>query len=170
MTGYGVIASSDGELRYLGSGCVRTGSGPLAERLKNIYCAVTQLIEQFQPVFMAVEETFLSKNVQSMVKLSESRASAMVAGANLGLQVFEYTPRQIKQAVVGYGAAEKQQVQFMVRQILHLDGLPQKDAADALACAICHAFTYKTVSALNFNAQGCGAAVGSFRLKTSWRH
>lgn len=152
VTGYGIVACRGGELRYLGSGCVHTGSGPLAERLRNIYSAVTQLVEQFRPGVMAVEETFLSKNVQSTVKLSEARASAMVAGANLGLQVFEYTPRQIKQAVVGYGAAEKQQVQFMVRQILHLDGVPQSDAADALACAICHAFTYKTVAAMSLRA------------------
>ena len=114
---------------------------------------------------MAIEETFLSKNVQSTVKLSEARASAMVAGANLGLDVFEYTPLQIKQAVVGYGAAQKYQVQYMVRTILHLSGNPQSDAADALACAICHGFTYAVTKAMGkFVADG-GSSRGRLRRK-----
>ena len=117
----------------------------MASRLKTIYLGVTTLVEQFKPDVMAIEETFLSKNVQSTVKLSEARASAMVAGANLGLEVFEYTPMQIKQAVVGTGAADKQQVTYMVRTLLHLDHDPKPDhAADALACAVCHAHLYRT--------------------------
>lgn len=148
FTGYGIVQSLRGEVSYLGSGCISTGGGPMAERLKIIYAGVTQLIEQFKPDVMSIEETFLSKNVQSTVKLSEARAAAMVAGANADLQVYEYTPQQIKQSVVGYGWADKEQVQYMVRQILKLAGSPQADAADALACAICHSYTASVTSAM----------------------
>ncbi|MDY6321681.1 MAG: crossover junction endodeoxyribonuclease RuvC [Succinivibrio sp.] len=148
FTGYGIVRSQAGKVSYLGSGCIAAGNGPIAGRLKIIYEGVTQLVGQFSPDCMAIEETFLSKNVQSTVKLSEARASAMVAGANLGLEVFEYTPQQIKQSVVGYGWADKTQVQYMVRKILCLSGSPQADAADALACAICHAFTASVTKAM----------------------
>ncbi len=165
VTGYGVIRFEGGNPYYLGSGCIRTGQGPLFSKLKTIYMGVSTIVEQFKPDVMAIEETFLSKNVQSTVKLSEARASAMVAGANLGLDVFEYTPLQIKQAVVGYGAAQKYQVQYMVRTILHLSGNPQSDAADALACAICHGFTYAVTKAMGkFVADG-GSSRGRLRRK-----
>ncbi len=146
ITGYGLVQSQRGKLIYLASGCIHVGEGELAERLKVIYTAVRSLIEQYQPDMMAIEETFLSKNVQSTVKLSEARASAMLAGSMSDLEVFEYTPMQIKQAVVGTGGAQKAQVQYMVKMILSLNGLPQTDAADALACAICHANTYTVTS------------------------
>ncbi len=155
-TGYGIVQSAGSRLAYLGSGCIHTGDGPIAQRLHVIFQAVTALIEQFRPTVMAIEETFLSKNVQSTVKLAEARAVAMLAGSCAGLEVFEYTPMQIKQAVVGYGAAEKQQVQFMVRNILHLTGTPQSDAADALGCAICHGYTYRVARAM-----GSGVKIGS---------
>lgn len=148
FTGYGIVKMVGNDVHYLGSGCIKTGDGDLASKLKIIYDGVFALVEQFKPTSMAIEETFLSKNVQSTVKLSEARASAIVAGANLGLSVFEYTPMQIKQAVVGYGWAEKIQVQFMVKSILHLSGDPQADAADGLACAICHCFTNKVTQAM----------------------
>jgi len=148
LTGYGIIDFDKGSVSYCGSGCISAGTGPIAGRLAVIYAGVKQLVEQFSPRCMAIEEAFLSKNVQSTVKLSEARASAMVAGANLGLEIFEYTPQQIKQSVVGYGWAQKEQVQYMVRNILRLSGSPQADAADALACAICHAFTYSVTSAM----------------------
>ena len=153
-TGYGVVQVERQVVTYVGSGCILTGSDCLAERLLIILDAVTTLIEQFHPDEMAIEETFLSKNVQSTIKLSEARAVAMVAGAKAGLPIAEYTPMQIKQAVVGYGMAEKSQVQFMVQKILHLSGRPQADAADALACAICHSYTNKVsriVSQYNHN-------------------
>ncbi len=148
FTGYGVIRKEGSGAVYLGSGCIKTGQGSLASKLKIIYDGVSTIIEQFHPDFMAVEETFLSKNVQSTVKLSEARASAIVAGANLGLEVFEYTPMQIKQAVVGYGWAQKEQVQFMIKKLLHLKGSPQADAADGLACALCHLYTYVSTKAM----------------------
>ncbi len=163
VTGYGIIKSISGKPLYLGSGCIRTGDAPIAEKLRTIYMGVSTLVEQFKPDVMAIEETFLSKNVQSTVKLSEARASAMVAGANLGLKVFEYTPMQIKQSVVGYGAAQKHQVQYMVKVILHLDGSPQADAADALACAICHAFTYRVTSAMGEYVANSSSVRGRLR-------
>ena len=151
-TGYGVVLMEGRDPQYLGSGCIMMNTEEsLAERLLLIFESVTSLVEQFHPTMMAIEEVFVSKNVQSTIKLAEARSAAMVAGAKQGLKVYEYTPMQIKQAVVGYGAAAKEQVQFMVTKILHLNGRPQADAADALACAICHAYTYKVSSALAFN-------------------
>ena len=148
FTGYGIVKLVGNETHYLGSGCIKTGNGDLASKLKIIFDGVTALIEQFKPTSLAIEETFLSKNVQSTVKLSEARASAIVAGANLGLAVYEYSPMQIKQAVVGYGWAAKEQVQYMVKNILRLKGQPQADAADALACALCHCYSNKVTQAM----------------------
>lgn len=156
ITGYGVIEVYGSNVNYIGSGCIKAGNDVLYKRLHNIFVAVSTIIEQFKPDVFSIEQTFLSKNVQSTVKLSEARASAMVAATNASLEVFEYTPMQIKQAVVGYGAAQKNQVQFMVQKILHLDGTPQTDAADALACALCHGYTYAVSSRMGQNV-----AVGS---------
>lgn len=163
ITGYGVLLSQGSSLSYLGSGCISAGTGEISLRLKTIYEALTTLVEQFKPSVMAIEETFLAKNVQSTVKLAEARGAAIVAGANAGLPVYEYTPMQIKQAVVGYGMADKTQVQYMVRQILKLNGTPQTDAADALACAICHAYTAKVTRAMGSQV-GAGSSVhGRYR-------
>ncbi len=149
-TGYGVVAMQGSKLHYLGSGCINAGRGKLSDRLLTIFNGVETLIEQFHPTVFAIEETFLAKNVQSTVKLSEARAAAIVAASKAGLEVFEYTPMQIKQAVVGSGSALKQQVQYMVSHILALNGTPQTDAADALACAICHGFTARVSKAMGF--------------------
>ena len=147
FTGYGIVESSRGIVSYRGSGCISTGGGPMADRLRIIYAGVSALIQQFHPESMSIEETFLSKNVQSTVKLSEARAAAMVAGANAGLKVHEYTPQQIKQAVVGTGAADKRQVMYRVRNVLALDHEPRPDhAADALAAAVCHANLTRTMN------------------------
>ncbi|MGN0894124.1 MAG: crossover junction endodeoxyribonuclease RuvC [Succinivibrio sp.] len=163
FTGYGVVKSEGNDVIYLGSGCIKTGDGDLASKLKVIYDGVTSLIEQFKPDSMSVEETFLSKNVQSTVKLSEARASAIVAGANLGVEIFEYTPMQIKQSVVGYGWADKEQVQFMVKRLLRLNGNPQADAADGLACALCHCFTSKVTKAMGAGVATQGSVHGRFQ-------
>ena len=166
--GYGVVRMEGNELHYLGSGCIVTGAEALHKRLLVIFDAVSAIIEQFAPTQMAIEETFVAKNVQSTIKLSESRAVAMVVGARAGLDVFEYTPMQIKQAVVGYGAAQKEQVQYMVKNILQLNGLPQSDAADALACAICHGYTHK-VSRVLGQPQGAISSInGRWRSATKW--
>ena len=163
ITGYGIVKSSGGSLMYLGSGCINAGNGPIYERLLTIFQAVGTLVEQFKPTVMAIEETFLAKNVQSTVKLAEARGVAMVAAAQVGLKVYEYTPMQIKQAVVGYGAAQKYQVQYMVQQILKLSGTPQSDAADALACAICHAYTAKVTTAMGEHISLASSVHGRYR-------
>lgn len=152
-TGYGVVSMVGNKLTYLGSGCIVTGTSedPLHKRLLVVLEAISEIIDQFKPDQMAVEQTFLSKNVQSTIKLSEARAVALVTGAKAGIEVFEYTPTQIKQAVVGYGQAEKTQVQYMVKTLLKLSGNPQADAADALACAICHGYTHKVSTLMNNN-------------------
>lgn len=162
-TGYGLVRMQNNDLTYLGSGCIMMGDDPLPERLLTIFESISTLVEQFKPTQMAVEEVFVSKNVQSTIKLAEARSAAMVAGTKQGLKVYEYTPMQIKQAVVGYGAATKDQVQFMVTKILHLSGKPQADAADALACAICHGYTYKVSAKLGDWVQVGSSVRGRFR-------
>ncbi|MGN1394081.1 MAG: crossover junction endodeoxyribonuclease RuvC [Succinivibrionaceae bacterium] len=161
VTGYGVIESIGGKISYLGSGCIRTSGTNLAPKLGQIFDGVTEIINQFSPDYMAIEEVFLSKNVMSALKLGQARGAAVVAGIKQNLQVYEYSARQIKQAVVGYGNAEKQQVQAMVVNILHLNKRPQADAADALAGAICHAYTISSLIGMSIG--GLGKTVGNAR-------
>ena len=163
FTGYGIVKMTGSDVTYIGSGCIKTGNGELASKLKVIFDAVLTLVEQYKPDCMAIEETFLSKNVQSTVKLSEARAAAIVAGANQGLLVYEYTPMQIKQSVVGYGWAKKEQVQYMIKAILHLSANPQADAADALACALCHCFTSKVTQTIGNGVATQGAVHGRWQ-------
>lgn len=139
-TGYGVVLEQEGRMSYIGSGVILAGDGALSERLLVIYESIEHIINQFRPEVLAIEEPFLGQNAQSTIKLSEARSVAIVACAKAGMPIYEYGARKIKQAIVGYGAAEKDQVQFMVQNCLGLSGLPQVDAADALACAICHGY------------------------------
>ncbi|MDV7103883.1 crossover junction endodeoxyribonuclease RuvC [Vibrio sp. TH_r3] len=148
ITGYGVIRQEGRNLLYLGSGCIRMSEAELPGKLKQIYAGVTELITQFQPDVFAIEQVFMSKNADSALKLGQARGSAIVAAVNADLEVFEYSARSIKQAVVGTGAADKSQVQHMVKSMLKLPAKPQADAADALGVAICHANTNKTLIAL----------------------
>lgn len=138
ITGYGVIKAVNRQLNYIGSGCIRTADGVLSQRLLQIFNGVCELMEQFHPDEVAIEEVFMHQNPSSALKLGHARGVAMVACASHQRNVSEYSPREIKQAVVGYGAAEKSQVQHMVIQLLQLNAAPQSDAADALAIAICH--------------------------------
>lgn len=139
LTGYGVIRSFEKKLEYLGSGCIRTGNGELAERLRIIHDGVRELIIQFQPQEFAIERVFMARNADSALKLGQARGAAIVAAACQQLPVAEYAAREIKLAVVGTGGADKEQVQHMVKQMLKLPSTPQADAADALGAAICHA-------------------------------
>ncbi len=123
---------------YLTSGCIRIGKHPWQARLKHIFEGVSQIIAEYAPTIVVVEKIFVHKNIASTLKLGQARGAAMVAAAMCDLEVAEYTPRQVKKTVVGYGAAEKAQVQQMVKAIFKLNGLPQVDAADALAIAMCH--------------------------------
>jgi crossover junction endodeoxyribonuclease RuvC len=126
-------------VQYVASGCIRIGKGELAERLKTIYDGIMEVIETYRPTGIAIEKVFLAHNADSALKLGQARGAAITAGANHALVIAEYSARQIKRAVAGRGAADKRQIQHMVRVLLELSGTPQADAADALACAICHA-------------------------------
>lgn len=148
ITGYGVVRQQGRHFHYLGSGCIRLGDGPLAERLIVIFNAVSQLIEQYQPNLFAIEQVFLAHNPDSALKLGQARGAAIVAAGHAKLPVAEYSARQIKQAVVGKGNAEKTQVQHMVSHILKLTKSPQADAADALAVALCHGHTQQSLISL----------------------
>lgn len=139
ITGYGVIKVDNGQQTYLASGCIKTQQKALAPRLLDIARALEQLISQFQPDECAIEQVFVSRNVQSALKLGHARGVAMLALIKQCAEVAEYSPREIKQAVVGYGGADKIQVQQMIMALLGLQQCPQVDAADALAVALCHA-------------------------------
>lgn len=141
VTGFGLINSVGQKNEYLTSGCIRTGEGELAERLNLIFTGVNQLIEEYCPQEFAIEQVFMGRNADSALKLGQARGVAIVAATQQNLPVAEYSPRTIKQSVVGTGAADKSQVQHMVQRLLSLPGIPQSDAADALAIALCHAHT-----------------------------
>ncbi|RDV25235.1 crossover junction endodeoxyribonuclease RuvC [Alteromonas aestuariivivens] len=145
VTGYGVIARRQTKLVYVASGCIRIKGDTLAERLAQIYTGVSDIVRQFQPEQFAIEQVFMAKNPDSALKLGQARGAAIVAATQAQLPVAEYSARQIKQAVVGKGGAEKAQVQHMVKHLLQLPGTPQADAADALAVALCHAHTEQSL-------------------------
>ena len=139
VTGYGVIDMDGQRAVHVASGCLRVADlGTLGERLRAVYDGVNGIINHYRPSEMAVEMVFMNRNVDSALKLGQARGAAIVAGAKGGLSLHEFTPTQIKQAVVGRGHADKVQVQHMVRVLLCLSELPPPDAADALAVAICH--------------------------------
>ena len=137
-TGFGVIDVAGNHTRHVCHGVIRTESGELGERLRRIFAGIHAVIEQWAPVEAAVEKVFVDRNVDSALKLGQARGAAVTACANLDLSIHEYSPNQVKQATVGRGHAEKQQVQHMIRILLCLTERPQADAADALAVAICH--------------------------------
>lgn len=138
ITGYGVICQIGQQISYLVSGCIRTNVTDLPSRLKLIYVGVSKIITQFSPDYFVIEQVFMAKNVDSVLKLGQARGAAIVAAVNHDLPVFEYSARQVKQTVTGIGSANKSQVQYMVRTLLKLTNNPQVDAADALAIAITH--------------------------------
>ena len=139
VTGFGVIDFSNAKLLYVASGCVKSGAGDLAARLKVILEGLKEVIAAHAPGEVAVEKVFVNANPQSTLALGQARGTAICAAVLAGLPVAEYTALQVKQSVVGNGHAAKEQVQHMVRRLLALPGDPAPDAADALACAICHA-------------------------------
>ena len=133
------MESSGRKLQYVASGCVKSGGGDLAQRLKTILDGLNEVIARHAPLEAAVEKVFVNVNPQSTLALGQARGTAICAAVLAGLPVAEYTALQVKQSVVGTGHARKEQVQHMVRRLLALPGEPSPDAADALACAICHA-------------------------------
>ena len=141
LMGYGVISSVQNKISLLECGVIKTEPHtPFPRRLSIIYDSVTDLIQKFSPDNIAFEELFAGKNVKTVIQVAQARGAAMAATFGTGAELFEYTPMQIKLAVVGYGRAEKKQVQEMVRLLLSMDKIIRPDdAADAVACAICHA-------------------------------
>lgn len=141
VTGFGIIEKQGQKLDYVASGCIRTPDGELPQRLKSILEGLLEVIALHAPMEVSVEKVFVNVNPQSTLLLGQARGAAICAAVSKDLPVSEYTALQVKQAVVGQGHAAKEQVQEMVKRLLNLGGVPQADAADALACAICHAHT-----------------------------
>lgn len=139
VTGFGIIETEGSRLLYIASGCVKSGAGDLAGRLRSILEGLNEVIAAHAPLEVAVEKVFVNANPQSTLALGQARGTAICAAVLAGLPVAEYTALQVKQSVVGNGHAAKEQVQHMVKRLLALPGDPAPDAADALACAICHA-------------------------------
>lgn len=148
ITGYGVVESTPRGLRYIASGCIRVKAEDFPERLKQIFDGVSQVIELYQPQQMAIEQVFMHKNADSALKLGQARGAAICATMNRQLPVYEYAARQVKQALVGKGSAEKQQVQHMVKILLSIQGEMQIDASDALAISLCHCHYQETAKRL----------------------
>ena len=144
VTGYGLIETDRRTLSSLIYGQIAPKkNAALSECLQTLYNGITEISEQTRPDAIAIEDIFFGKNVRSLIKQGHVRGVAILAGSRQGIPIFEYSPLEIKKAVVGYGLAEKDQVQMMVKAILHLSDRPQADAADALAVAICHAHSRK---------------------------
>jgi len=144
-TGFGIISHVGGSSEYITSGVIRLPEQELPERLRIIYESVTELVERHGPQELAVEQVFMARSADSALKLGQARGAAIVACVAQRMPVSEYSARQIKQSVVGSGAADKQQVQHMVRVLLDLPAEPAEDAADALAAALCHAHTRQSL-------------------------
>jgi len=138
VTGFGLVDSDKDKVTYLASGVIRTGVGSLPARLQKIHYGIVELVEEYRPDIAVCEIVFVNVNPRSTLLLGQARGAAIGALVSRSLEVHEYTALQVKQAVVGYGRANKNQVQLMVQRLLLLPGTPSPDAADALACAVCH--------------------------------
>ncbi len=140
ITGYSIIEENENNFLLIASGCIRTAKEtPPALRLKAIHLKVVELIDEYKPLAMAVEKIFFSKNVRTAFQVGEARGVVILAAARFDLELHEYTPLQIKQAVAGYGKADKAQVQKMVQMLLRLPKPPAvDDEADAMAASLCH--------------------------------
>jgi crossover junction endodeoxyribonuclease RuvC len=145
-TGYGLLAVRERSVEYVASGCIKAEIGDMPQRLGIIYRGVSELIDQFNPTELAIEEVFMAKNASSALKLGQARGVAIAAAVARELPVHEYAARRVKQSLVGTGRGSKEQVAHMVRTLLKLPGAPQADAADALAIALCHVNTCQLVS------------------------
>jgi len=139
ITGIGIIDTDGRRNQHVFSTCLRLGDASFPERLGTIFSELTRIIREYQPLEMAIESVFVSNNPASALKLGQARGAAICAGVIAGLPVAEYSPKEVKQATVGKGGADKAQVQHMVKLLLSLQGRLQVDTADALAVALCHA-------------------------------
>lgn len=164
ITGYGIIDVTGSKPCYVASGCIRTGTGELEQRLAQIYAGLAEVLGLHRPDSISIERVFLAKNPDSALKLGQARGAALVCMANHGLVVAEYAARQVKQAVTGQGGADKTQVQHMVTAILGLSATPQEDAADALAIALTHAYAQSGLLATAGYGRGRRRSSGRWRL------
>lgn len=149
ITGFGIIGLEGKRLSYVESGCIRAGDGDFAGRLKTIFDGIRDIVEIYAPTEVAIEKVFMHRNPDSALKLGQARGAAICAVMSMNLTIHEYSPSEIKKATVGKGNAAKDQVQHMVQALLNLPGMPQEDAADALAVALCHNHTSQTLSHLD---------------------
>ena len=156
LTGFGVLDCEGDHSTYVASGAVKTIDGGFPDRLRLIFRCVSEIMNEYQPDVMAIESVFVHKNAGSALKLGHARSAAICATFDSDAEVFEYAPREIKQAIVGTGAGSKEQVQHMVKSLLNLDGDPSPDAADALAAALCHAHQQRLLMKLASNAAVSG--------------
>ena len=138
VTGYGVIVKRGQQSHYLGSGCIRTQTTDLASRLWQIHQGLSEVMLEFRPQAVAIEQVFMRDNASSALKLGHARGAAVVAVASHGHHIHEYAPRLVKQTVVGYGNSTKAQIAHMVKRLLEVEGTLAQDAADALAVALCN--------------------------------
>jgi crossover junction endodeoxyribonuclease RuvC len=159
FTGYGVIQWQGNQSHYVDSGCLSIASYSMSERLQKIFTGLQAIVQLHQPHEAAIEQVFMHQNPGSALKLGQARGAAIVA---LGTVISEYSAKQVKQSVVGYGAAAKTQVQHMVKRLLNISIDLQADAADALAVALCHAH-------MRFCSNKIGEKVTSKKRSSSWR-
>ncbi|ELA08160.1 Holliday junction resolvase [Moraxella macacae 0408225] len=179
MTGYGIIRHAQDKLEFLDAGVIHTqlnyDTETMPERLKRIFQGITRIIEYYQKytnetMTTAIEQVFMANNPDSALKLGQARGAAITALVAKDLEVAEYTARQIKQAVCGYGAADKEQVQAMVMRLLNLSVCPQADAADGLACAICHAYHHHSLNKILNNVNKTNnTTLSRTKKKGRWR-
>lgn len=155
IVGYGVLEYNAGRFRVIDYGAVTTDAGtPFNRRLEIIYDGLCEIIEKYRPDAMSVEKVFYNNNAKTVIDVSQARGVIMLAAQKNGVAVYEYTPLQVKQSVVGYGRADKKQVQEMTKRILNLEKVPKPDdTADAIAMAICHAHT------------SASSSIGTLRIK-----
>jgi crossover junction endodeoxyribonuclease RuvC len=167
-TGYGVVEASGAKLAYVTAGVIRIPAGDLHERLGTILRALAAVIRETQPHVVTVEKVFVNVNPQSTLLLGQARGAAICAAVTENLVVHEYAALRIKQAVVGFGRADKRQVQLMVQRLLGLEQVPASDAADALACAICHAHSKSLLLALKSKVRGEPRARSAGNTRRAW--
>ena len=144
ITGFGLIQNHANRIEYIHSGSIKVSGDSLPQRLGHIFTEIDAVIRQYQPEQMSIENVFMARNADSALKLGQARGAAICAAHQAGLEIAEYAAREVKQSVVGTGAASKEQVQHMVRRLLGIRESLQADEADGLAIAICHAQFYAT--------------------------
>ena len=144
VTGYGLIEKKNNRLSCIHSGQIAlSGKTPFYNRIYKIFQGMVEIMSRYHPQEMAIEDVFYAKNIQSTLKLGHARGAVLIAAVQSGVQIFEYTPLEIKKSVVGYGRATKEQVRSMVQIIVNLKDFPKLDTSDAIAAAICHVNRYR---------------------------